>query len=781
MLLNPGVVLGGRYEIIEKIGSGGMAVVYRGKDRKLDRYVTIKILREEYIEDEEFIGRFRTEACAAARLSHPNIVRVYDVGEDGDINYIVMEYIHGDTLKTAIRKKAPFDSRSTINVAIQIASALSQAHKAHIVHRDIKPQNILVGTDGVVKVTDFGIARAATAATMTTTANAAGSVHYFSPEQARGGYVDEKSDIYSLGITMFEMITGALPFQGNNSVAIALKHINEELPDIRQYNPKCSPSLEGIIKKATMKKADERYNNISLMLADLMRARAELGAKQSAGVEQTTAAEMMADTASPVYVQAGQGESREEVHEGIRMSRRAEAAREIREAQENEHPGKEAILEDTTRKADGEEIDLIRLRKKESAASASREKMKHREPTGEEKPEKKLKISKEDAYEGEYMAAEKVKASKRPERKHRNPRKEMDYDSERDRKAERKVIGAAIATAVVIIILISVFGLRALGGFGGFGAGDKNIELPDFVGMPYEKALKAAEREGLVLVKEGEDYSSYYDAGYIFWQSAKEGSKVAAKTKIGVKVSLGLNSEKMPDVENKEEQKAREEIISLVGTAPTIKYEESDTVEPSRVISQKPAPGTKIDAHSHIVLIVSKGGENSNDVVVPDVRKDSEEQAKRALESVGLTVGKISRIESNDIGAGKVITQTLTPNSEVPSGSVVNLVVSTGAAKKEETPEKEETNHNGNQSNGGGQPVQPTSSTKYYTLTAPAGAGDTVHVRVVKTDMDGVTVILDESKNNSDLPFSIAVAGKGSGTITCYMDGQEQWSESVNF
>ena len=172
-------------------------MVYRGKDKKLDRYVTIKVLREEFIGDEEFIERFRSEACSAARLSHPNIVRVYDVGEDGEINYIVMEYIHGDTLKTAIRKKAPFDSRSTINVAIQIASALSQAHKAHIVHRDIKPQNILVGTDGVVKVTDFGIARAARATTMTTTANAAGSVHYFSPEQARGGYVDEKSDIYS--------------------------------------------------------------------------------------------------------------------------------------------------------------------------------------------------------------------------------------------------------------------------------------------------------------------------------------------------------------------------------------------------------------------------------------------------------------------------------------------------------------------------------------------------------------------------------------------------------
>lgn len=784
MLLNPGVVLGGRYEIIEKIGSGGMAVVYRGKDRKLDRYVTIKILREEYIEDEEFIGRFRTEACSAARLSHPNIVRVYDVGEDGDINYIVMEYIHGDTLKTAIRKKAPFDSRSTINVAIQIASALSQAHKSHIVHRDIKPQNILVGTDGVVKVTDFGIARAATASTMTTTANAAGSVHYFSPEQARGGYVDEKSDIYSLGITMFEMITGVLPFQGNNSVAIALKHINEELPDIRQYNPKCSPSLEGIIKKATMKKADERYGNISLMLADLMRARAELAGVPSSKAEQTPAAVgAMAEAPSPAYATAGQGEHREEVREGVRMSRRAEAARELRVAQENGHQKKDPALEDETRKAETDEIDLIRLRKKESATP--REKMMHREVASEEKHEKKLKISKEDTYEGEYVAAEKVKASKRPERRHRNPRKEMDYDNERDRKAERKVIAAAIATAIVIIVLISVFGLRALGGFGGFGAGNKDIELPDFVGMPYEKALKAAEKEGIVLVKEGEDYSSYYDAGYIFWQSAKEGSKVAEKTKIGVKVSLGLNSEKMPDVEDKEEQKAREEIISLIGTAPTIKYEESDEIEPSRVISQEPAPGTKIDAHSRIVLIVSKGGAGNNNVVVPDVQGDSEERAKRSLEGVGLTVGKISRIESSDVGAGKVITQTLTPNSEVPSGSVVNLVVSTGAPKKEEVPEKEETNHTGTQNNGSnngsGQVAQPTGGTKYYTLTPPAGAGETVHVRVVKTDVDGVGVIMDETKNISDLPFSIAVAGKGSGTITCYMDGQEQWSESVNF
>ena len=211
----------------------------------------MKVLREEFVGDEEFIERFRSEACSVARLSHPNIVRAYDVGEDGDIKYIVNEYIHGDTLKKAIKEKAPFDSRSTINVAIQIASALSQAHKAHIVHRDIKPQNILVGTDGVVKVTDFGIARAATASTMTTTANAAGSVHYFSPEQARGGYVVEKSDIYSLGIVMYEMVTGRVPFDGDTTVAVAIQHLQEEMTPPSVYAKNLPISMEKIILKAS--------------------------------------------------------------------------------------------------------------------------------------------------------------------------------------------------------------------------------------------------------------------------------------------------------------------------------------------------------------------------------------------------------------------------------------------------------------------------------------------------------------------------------------------------
>lgn len=804
MLLNPGSVLGDRYEIIEKIGSGGMAVVYRGKDKKLDRYVTIKVLREEFIGDEEFIERFRSEACSAARLSHPNIVRVYDVGEDGEINYIVMEYIHGDTLKTAIRKKAPFDSRSTINVAIQIASALSQAHKAHIVHRDIKPQNILVGTDGVVKVTDFGIARAARATTMTTTANAAGSVHYFSPEQARGGYVDEKSDIYSLGITMFEMITGVLPFQGNNSVSIALKHINEELPDIRQYNPNCTPSLEGIIKKATMKKADERYASIDLMLADLMRARTEVAVH----AEQERQAEAKERSHAAVAGAAGAAAG---AATGIRMSRRAEATKELREAKERAEAERARIrkmedeavtaesplfhrraesgshfrenipamenVEDATRKADESEIDLIRFRKNEEAPAAEEPQVEGDVNTplvSFEKYGKRLKISKDDNYEGEYMAVEEVKKSRRPERKRRNPRKEEEYDNERDRKAERRVIAAAIVTAIVLIVIISSVGLRVLGGFKGFGSGEKNIETPQFIGMTYEEA--EAKKLGLKLVKEGEDYSNYYDEGMIFWQNVDPETMVAGNTKIGVKVSLGLKEQEMPDVLNKSESDAIKAITKLVGTSPDIVYEESEDVKPGHVISQNPEEGTKIDAHTHITLTVCKPEEGGN-VVVPDVQGDTESSAVQSLEAVGLTVGKISYLESDTVAEGRVITQTLTPNSEVPSGSVVNLAISKGAPVQEE-PQEEEPPREG----GSGQPADSNStSTQYFTITAPEGAGDTVHVKVVKTDADGTTTVIDETRNLSDFPFSIAVTGTGSGTVTGTVDGQTTLSENVTF
>ena len=266
MLLRTSQVIAGRYEIVEKIGVGGMAIVYMAKDLKLDRYVTFKVLKEEHLADDFVFSKFNIEARAAASLSNQNIVSVYDVGVEKDIHYIVMEYIDGITLKELIKMRAPFENEETLGVAIQIAQALSHAHFNKVVHQDIKPQNILVTNDGIVKVTDFGIASAQVSAS-TTTATTVGSVHYFSPEQARGRYVDHRSDIYSLGIVMYEMSTGTLPFEGDSPVAIALKHINEPLPDNNLVN--VSSNLKKIIIKATNKLSNQRYSSIEEMIEDL--------------------------------------------------------------------------------------------------------------------------------------------------------------------------------------------------------------------------------------------------------------------------------------------------------------------------------------------------------------------------------------------------------------------------------------------------------------------------------------------------------------------------------
>lgn len=264
-----GKVLGDRYEIIEKIGGGGMALVYKAKCRLLNRFVAIKVLRSEFTEDEEFVKKFRREAQSAASLSHPNIVGIYDVGTENNNYYIVMEYIKGQTLKELIKSKGTLGIEYSTNIAIQICYALDHAHKNNIVHRDIKSHNILIREDNSVKVTDFGIARAVSSSTITNTGNVIGSVHYFSPEQARGGYTDEKSDIYSLGIVMYEMLTGRLPFEGESPIAVALKHIQEEPVTPSKINSRMPKSIEAIILKCMEKEVSRRYNSASEIINDL--------------------------------------------------------------------------------------------------------------------------------------------------------------------------------------------------------------------------------------------------------------------------------------------------------------------------------------------------------------------------------------------------------------------------------------------------------------------------------------------------------------------------------
>ncbi|RCX23071.1 serine/threonine-protein kinase [Fontibacillus phaseoli] len=261
--------LGGRYQVIERIGGGGMALVYRAQDILLNRFVAIKVLRQQFVNDEEFIRRFRREAQSAASLSHPNIVSVYDVGQEEDIHYIVMEYIEGQNLNEIIKERAPLQVEESIRIASQIADALDHAHQNQIIHRDIKPHNILIGRNGRVKVTDFGIARAVTSSTITQTGSVVGSVHYFSPEHAKGVTTGEKSDLYSLGIVLYQMLTGQLPFLGESPISVALKHLQEHFEEPRMVNPMIPQSVENIILKSMRKNPAERYQSAKEMLRDL--------------------------------------------------------------------------------------------------------------------------------------------------------------------------------------------------------------------------------------------------------------------------------------------------------------------------------------------------------------------------------------------------------------------------------------------------------------------------------------------------------------------------------
>ena len=261
------MMVGDRYEILERIGTGGMSDVYKAKCHKLNRFVAVKVLKQEFSENANFVAKFKTEAQAAAGMMHPNIVNVYDVGEENGTHYIVMELVEGITLKQYIEKKARLSVKEAISIAIQVSMGIEAAHNNHIIHRDIKPQNIMISKDGKVKVTDFGIAKAVTSNTITS--NVMGSVHYTSPEQARGGYSDEKSDIYSLGITMFEMLTGRVPFNGETTVAIAIKHIQEPMPSPREYIPEIPISVEQIVFKCTQKSPDRRYQSMAELIADL--------------------------------------------------------------------------------------------------------------------------------------------------------------------------------------------------------------------------------------------------------------------------------------------------------------------------------------------------------------------------------------------------------------------------------------------------------------------------------------------------------------------------------
>lgn len=688
-MLEKGTVISKRYQVIEKLGAGGMAVAYKARDMRLGRFVTVKVLKDEYSENDDFLAKFSSEASAAASLSHHNIVRVYDVGEDRGINYIVMEYVHGESLKKTIEKKAPFDTLTTLSVAMQIASALSHAHKHHVVHRDIKPQNILVSVDGTVKVTDFGIARAATANTYAADVNAMGSVHYFSPEQARGGYVNEKSDIYSLGITMFEMATGKVPFDASSSIAIALKHLNEELPDIKQYNPNVTRGLEGIIRKATQKKADERYDNIDLMISDI-----KLAIIEAARIAKSSKAKTVEKAEPEIDVPQFKTSRDRRAAEDKPVINDA-VAEEIAEKDNDELEG-QLSLDDVNGGAGGsedyddeyddqyddgydEDYDDYDDEEPENESSNEENEIKvelaqniklPKRSVGFDKYSKKLKLNNEnDSYDDDYDDYD-------------DDYDDDDFDDyyrefDEEKRQERRVTIAAVITAFVIIGIIVFVGVKFFNVFENAAAVFNRTEtVPKFVGMTMTDAEEQASSLGIRLI-EGAVVDSTEPADTILTQDVEEGTEITDNMEIMVTVSSGADMYELPNVVGDQESDAISKITSALNANIIIEYEYDETHQEGEVIRQSPEGSTMVSASSDVVLTICRDQDSIN-AVVPKVEGYMEEEAIEKIEASGLTVGNISRTTSTSVASGYVITQTAEPGEEILKNSPIDIVVSIG-------------------------------------------------------------------------------------------------------
>ena len=577
-MLEKNMLINNRYRIQEQIGVGGMAIVYRAIDEKLDREVTFKVLKEDYINDEEFIKRFSTEARAAARLSNSNIVNVYDVGNDGNIHYIVMEYIDGFTLKELISSKAPFTDEEAVGIGLQIGAALEHAHKNGIVHRDIKPENILItksGNIGTIKVTDFGIAKATTS--KTSPIDFMGSVHYFSPEQAKGENVDTRSDIYSLGIVLFEMVTGQLPFTGETAVALAMKHLKEPIPDIKAINPNVSDKLVSVIKKATCKEPKNRYQTIAELVKDLK------------------------------YVLA-------EIH----MSKKE----------------KENVYTDETVIMTKDDVDTIRNSQKHTENNNKKNKN-----NNSNKNNKKQELSQEDAdykkkekkvilaaiitgivlilgitmgsrminntlYAGtikvpNFVGMTSEKAEALAVRKHITIETKEIYKENVDEGvvADQSVKkGERIKENETVTLYVS--------------SGSNSVTVPKFEGYMKSKAEEIAEANNLVLVVEY--VTSDELAGTVVEQDIKEGEKVAPKSEIKIKVSSGGVDEevKVPDFYGKTKEEA-EELLKEIGLTGKFIDGYSDTVPEGQVMDQGIDANSLTTKDTVLTLTVSQGPNKS--------------------------------------------------------------------------------------------------------------------------------------------------------------------------
>lgn len=648
-MLKPGMILCDRYEILDVVGAGGMSIVYKARDHRLNRNVAIKVLKPEFSNDKNFVTKFRIEAQASAGLTHPNIVNVYDVVDDEGIYCIVMELVEGITLKQYIEQNGRLNMETAINFSIQIASGLEAAHENHIIHRDIKPQNIIVSKNGNIKVTDFGIAKAASSNTLTS--GAMGSVHYISPEQARGGYSDERSDIYSLGITMYEMVTGRVPFEGDNNVSVALMHIQNEMIPPRQYYPDIYSSFEKIILKATQKKPERRYLTASALIADLKRV------QNNPNIDIVVAPTSI--TNSP---------TQEWTKEDVQAIRNGSANRDLYNQSYDNPPV-------------SQEMGEIRPIGYNSTPQANSGRI------------NELLQEDEDEWEEEYEPE--------PQPKRGNLKKVQDYDEDDEIEEDedpddidpgiRKAVTiAGVATAVIIAIIIIVVLGNVLGWFK-FGSkkDDKSkitteqvqsIAMISVTGVSEDAALKMLSDAGFTNVKTEHVEDEKTQEGYVFEQSVQEGQTIPVDQEIVLKVSAGAEEVDVPDVTNYEDAQAVT-LLQEAGFEVSHAYDYSDDVEKDKVIKTEPVGGTKAAKGSKVIVTVSNGSEKK-EVEVPNLGGLTEAQARDSLTSKKLNAGNVTHENSDSVAAGMVISQNPARGTTVTEGDSVDFVISDGPKAK---------------------------------------------------------------------------------------------------
>lgn len=670
-MVKDGIYLSGRYQVLSKLGAGGMADVYKAKDCMLNRFVAVKVLKKEYREDENFVKKFRSEAQAAAGLLNPNIVNVYDVGEDRGLYYMVMELVEGITLKEYIQKKGKLSSKEAISIAIQMCTGIEAAHKHHIIHRDIKPQNIIISKEGKVKVTDFGIAKATTSQTVST--SAMGSVHYVSPEQARGGFCDEKSDIYSAGITMYEMVTGKVPFDGESTVSVAMKHLQENITPPSEYAPELSPALEKIILKCTQKSPERRYQNAGELIQDLKRALVD----PSGEFVDMVPLRSMGDT---VMISPDQMN---------RLKKRPNN----KSYEEDEYDDDE--YDDDYEDDDYDENDEYDDEEEEGRRS------KNGVDPKMNKMMKPLmiavivivvfagifmvgkafgvfgnsgnKVSLVSDIEVPDLVGEKLTVAQTIcEKKQLKLEvvKEEASDEEAGTIIEQKTKkGTKVEKNTVIKVVVS--------------SGPAKITIQSVSGMDEDAAKKALIAQGFSSknITVTSEYSSDVDSGKATRTDPAEGTEVTADSKVTLYISKGEQPPeqvRVPSLVGRSSSEAASLLANSGLTDGGISSEEySDQYSEGQIIRQSVDAGSQVDEGTTVSYVVSKGSKPADQVKVPSLRGKTLSEAISALGARGLSYSEVD-VDSSE-ASGTVIKVDPGEGSSVDVGTTVTVYVSNGS------------------------------------------------------------------------------------------------------